>query len=140
MISFRHTNREATIFPFARSKRLEMLRKILVDPIDTDTQCLGRNPKWFRLRTPIAERWNLFQRSSQLRLARLAEDAWYYGEEDSPDMPGSFASESRSELEREAVSNVNEYGEGSPNGWNGLPVSISPLEDEIRRVTSGQIW
>lgn len=117
-----------------------MLRKVLVDPIDTDTQCLGRNPKWFRMRTPIAGRWDLFQRSSQLRLARLAEDAWYYGEEDSPDMPGSFANESTSGLEREAVSNVNENRDGSANGWNGLPVPISPLEDEMRRVASGQIW
>lgn len=112
------TQMENTSYLLSKSKRVRYMLRSLVDPIDTEVETFTTSPTWYRARTPIAGRWDLFRRPSQVRLARLAERAWY-GEE----ARGECADESSSE-ER---SDVDSLQDGSSSGWSGLPSPISPL-------------
>lgn len=108
---------ESTKYSLSESKRLRYILSRLVNPIDTEVETFTTSPTWYRARTPIAGRWDLFRRPSQVRLARLAERAWY--REEKSDVYDDDDSEDESDVD----SGMN----GSSSGWSGLPSPISPL-------------
>lgn len=111
-----------------------MLLRILVDPIDTDAKNRPTNPKWYQMKTPIQGRWDLFLRPSQLRLARLAEDAWYYREGDSDEGFSDRQNPFDDRFEGRQGSDEDD------SGYDGLPEPISPLDEDMRKVVDGRIW
>lgn len=111
------TQIEIAEYPFSDSKRLRYMLRKLIDPIDTKVETFTTSPTWYRARTPIAGRWDLFRRLSQVRLARLAERA-SYGEE-------KFGVHDDEDSEDE--SDIGSGSDGSSSGWSGLPSPISPL-------------